>query len=170
MVFDTRRRKVVLFSGAADFGRKGQPAFTDTWEWDGRNRQLVSSTGPTGRILFVMSYDSRRGKVVVFGGNSAYAPPFESGLLGDTWEWDGRRWSQLDVAVPAKRDHHVMVFDRARQRTILYGGVVDGQLVGDTWHFDGIQWAKIETTPPMSLGADAIAFDGRRAKVVTYGG
>jgi len=35
------------------------------------------------------AYDPVRRRVVSFGGDDA------DGMLGDTWEWDGRRWLKI---------------------------------------------------------------------------
>lgn len=170
IAYDSRRKKVVLFSGTSQFGRAMKPAFNDTWEWDGRAWKLVSSTGPAGRLLFGLAYDVKRSKVVLFGGNTSFAPPFEAGLRDDTWEWDGQRWSEIKASGPAKRDHNNLIYDAARGQTILYGGGANGVLLGDTWAFDGRQWTKLATTAPTTLGADAIAFDTKRKTIVVYGG
>jgi hypothetical protein len=45
-----------------------------------------------------MCYDSKRGRVVMFGGDS-----IANGSLGDTWEWDGEYWTQMDDIGPAPR-------------------------------------------------------------------
>lgn len=39
-----------------------------------------------------MAFDANRGVLVMFGGDSN-----TNGSLGDTWEWDGSRWTRRDV-------------------------------------------------------------------------
>jgi hypothetical protein len=58
--------------------------------------------GPGARYLTDLAYDERRNVVVLFGGDGP------SGLLGDTWEFDGVTWRQirpraagLDVIAPS---------------------------------------------------------------------
>jgi hypothetical protein len=43
-----------------------------------------------------MAYDSRRRRTVLFGGHDG------ENVFGDTWEWDGRRWT-LQAGVPPRR-------------------------------------------------------------------
>jgi hypothetical protein len=50
---------------------------------------------PTRRRASRAAYDPVRRRVVSFGGDDA------DGMLGDTWEWDGRRW--LKIATPSDR-------------------------------------------------------------------
>ncbi|HKY04625.1 MAG TPA: hypothetical protein VJQ56_07030 [Blastocatellia bacterium] len=168
--YDRLRKRAVLFGGTSRFGRDANPAFNDTWEWDGRAWSRVSNAGPRGRILFGMSYDSRRGRVILFGGNTAHRPPYEAGLMNDTWEWDGRNWTEIDAPGPPGRDHNVMIYDATRGKTVLYGGGANGRLLGDTWYFDGRAWEPVDANSPTRLGADAIAYDNKRKKIVTYGG
>ena len=42
-----------------------------------------------------MAYDAARGVTVLFGGDPEEA---DGRLLGDTWEWDGSRWTRRDAA------------------------------------------------------------------------
>ena len=37
-----------------------------------------------------MAYDSARNRTVLFGGGD-----FSSNLRGDTWEWDGKNWTEM---------------------------------------------------------------------------
>jgi hypothetical protein len=58
------------------------------------------------------------------------------------WQWDGERWTEiaLDGSTPGYRYQPVMVYDRARQRTVLYGGIGGA---ADTWEWDGRHWHAI---------------------------
>jgi hypothetical protein len=65
----------------------GEPAeHRGTWKWDGRTWTHIGTAGPSARSVHVMSYDSKRDKVVLFGGS------VRRDRLGDTWVWDGKRW------------------------------------------------------------------------------
>ena len=92
-----------------------------------------SDFGPGPRASHAMTFDSQRGRTVLFGGDSGNA------VLGDTWEWDGSFWTQMDDSGPGPRADHAMVYDSARQVSILFGGRDTGQtLFGDTWQWDGL--------------------------------
>ena len=82
-----------------------------------------------------MVRDPVRGRILLFGGKDA------AGELGDTWEWDGVGWTQLQPSVtPSLRAGHAMAFDPVRQRIVLFGGRRGASSLGDTWEWDGSGW------------------------------
>jgi len=93
LTYDGARRRIVVFSGST-----GQPPGppSDTWELDGTGfvwTQRVPGTSPPARAGHALAYDSRRGRVVLFGGNDPAAQ-----LLSDTWEY----CSPCDVVGPGQ--------------------------------------------------------------------
>ena len=48
---------------------------------------------------------------------------------------------RLTVPTPGDRYQPVMVYDKARGRTVLFGGRAGAH---DTWEWDGQQWRQIE--------------------------
>jgi hypothetical protein len=164
--FDTARNRLVLFGGANE---AGVVDFADTWEWNGTSWiERAPAASPTPRYGHAMAYDAARGRVVLFGGYD-----FLQGLLlSDTWEWDGTNWIEAAPATtPPGRFGHGMVYDSARQRIVMFGGVGDGVELGDTWEWDGTNW--IEATPataPPAREYGALAYDGARGRTVLFGG
>jgi hypothetical protein len=76
-----------------------------------------------------MSYESTRGKVVMFGGAN------DLKLINETWEWNGLDWTQLRPTVkPSARQEHAMAFDSARGKVVMFGGSSGGN---ETWEWDG---------------------------------
>jgi len=117
MAFDAARQVMVMFGGAS---REAGNYITrgDTWEWNGvawSRRQ--SASGPSTRAGAQLAYDSRRGRLVLFGGDGGIG----IGALGDTWEWDGVTWHPTTpngfppafVAAP-------FVYDDARGVAVAY--------------------------------------------------
>jgi hypothetical protein len=79
MAYDSDLQRVVLFGGLQT-GTSSQ--LDDTWEWDGVAWANVSSTpSPAGGNSRAMAFDSRRGRMVLFGGYANNSPYFT-----DTWE------------------------------------------------------------------------------------
>src|SRR5438105_4854819 len=78
MSYDSARERTVLFGGYLFLSGKDLD-FGDTWEWDGEDWTQVADIGPFSRQWHSMAYDSKRNRVVLFGGNRV-------GFLGDTWE------------------------------------------------------------------------------------
>lgn len=91
MVHDPGRRRIVLLGGT-DAGYFN--FFNDTWEWDGTDwTQRRWSNPPPPRLGSVMTYDTTRGRLLLFGG---YSP---SGTLpGALWELSGLAPSAPDAA------------------------------------------------------------------------
>jgi hypothetical protein len=137
LAYDARRRLVVLFGGVSAAPAPNQPqAFLgDTWTWDGRRWQKLSDAGPPGRYAHGMVFDERAGVVLLYGGAAAH----RNAPLSDMWQWDGSTWTEirLDGPTPGHRYQPVMVYDRARARTVLYGGIGGAR---DTWEWDGRRW------------------------------
>ena len=50
---------------------------------------------PSVRWAGMMAYDSARKRVVLFGGTTT---GFQSTTLNDTWEYDGKDWTQIKTA------------------------------------------------------------------------
>src|SRR5262245_30735852 len=59
--------------------------FAWTWAWaDGRWSQ-VQDMGPAPRWRHAMAFDTLESEIVMFGGQSVFAPATPLGLLADTW-------------------------------------------------------------------------------------
>jgi hypothetical protein len=169
LAFDSQRGRTLLFGGLdSQFTSIG-----DTWQWDGSIwTQLASVTSPAARSAHALAYDSVRDRVVLFGGVSvAFGPVF-----GDTWEWDGGNWTQrVPAQSPPARQQTALAFDRARGRTVLFGGAPSSNVVGtifaDTWEWDGTNWspAGSANAPPRRL-EHALAYDAARGRTVLFGG
>jgi hypothetical protein len=164
-VFDRRRGRFVTFGGSA---RPRRP-LGDTREYDGASWTTVAGDGPPARMAHVMVYDERRGRTVVFGGMGASTegpPP----LLSDTWEYDGTRWTRVNVTGPAARASAGATYDAKRGMVILFGGSLAEGFAGDTWGFDGRTWTKLADTGPEARAMGYLAYDKRRERVVMFGG
>jgi hypothetical protein len=133
---------------------------TDTWEWDGANwTQLFPAGNPN---LGPITYDIRRGRVVVYGG----------GLGGGTWEFDGVNWiSQPSANLPPFRLAHGMVYDLARGRVVMFGGELLGSSTNEVWEWDGSDWT--QRSPSVSVDGRQslpLAYDTSRERVVLFSG
>ena len=122
-----------------------------TTAWIPRN----PSTAPAPRAFHAAAYDAARGCTVLFGGWDGKR------AFGDTWCWDGDRWTQMvTVGGPSARYAHALAYDSARQRVVLFGGITASrQILGDTWEWDGKSWTRMQ--PKSSPG-------GRRFHSMSY--
>jgi uncharacterized protein (TIGR03437 family) len=126
---------------------------------------------PLPRSGHAMAYDSAHGQVVLFAGGG-------SGVVNDTWVWDGANWTQKSPqTVPPVRHYHAMVYDAAHGQVVLFGGAVltlPGQptnAINDTWVWDGSGWTqKLPQTSPPARYSHAMAYDAGHGQVVLFGG
>lgn len=141
LAWDDARREVVLFGGVSAPGADGrtQTFFNDTWTWNGTAWRRVAEGGPPARYAHAMVYDERARVVLLYSGAAAH----RGAPLQDMWQWDGQRWTEIRLTgpTPGYRYQPVMVYDRARGRTVLYG-TVDG-VKDDTWEWDGQRWTEM---------------------------
>ena len=165
-VYDTRRNRLVTFGGSAGRGH----AYGDTWEHDGEGWHRIEAAGPPARQAHVMVFDARRGRIVVFGGMGAAAAGGQPPILGDTWEYDGTRWTRHDVAGPSPRLIAGATYDSRRGMVVLFGGSGTDGFLGDTWGWNGTEWRKLSEVGPAPRGMGQLAYDAARDRVVLFGG
>jgi hypothetical protein len=166
MAWDNASKRVLLFGGVKEpddtLVRLG-----DTWEWDGVNWTQLDDAGPAARLAHAVASDTTRNRIVLFGGDVADAGA--ASLSGETWEWDGAAWTQLEETGPSPRTSHGMAFDSVRRRTVLFGGkTIDGNSHGDTWEWTGSAWINVSQIGPASRLAAVMSFDGTQS--ILFGG
>jgi hypothetical protein len=107
------------------------------------------SSGPRLRNA-VGGYDTVRGSTTVFGGETLV--PFGAWTpTGDLLQTNAAGDLGLvnPSPPPSQRLYTDMAFDPALDRSVLFGGLHQGQTLGDTWSFDGDAW----TNHGSNLGA-----------------
>jgi hypothetical protein len=137
------------------------PLTAQVMKWEERFPETV----PVGRDDHMMTFDSDRGCVVMWGGDNA------DDLI---WQWDGTNWTSVDAETkPALKREAALAYDSVRKVTVLFGGYdfVLGDVVNVTWEFDGTEWECM--TPPNSPIArknHAMAFDAEHGLMIMFGG
>jgi len=137
LAHDASREQCVLFGGYDLTGN----SVGDTWAWDGNAWHQLATFGPAPRNDFGMVYDSARKCMVLFGGiqNSQQEA---TALPNQTWEWDGKRWTERQDIGPSSRLDPGMAFDSARNRVVLFGGS-NGST--ETWEY--MEWPPAAVPP-----------------------
>ena len=166
MVFDESRDVCFLFGGIQSEGSR----YYGNYEFDGTTWSEYGPTGdwPNGRANYGMAYDPEREVVVIFGG-------FRGGFdyLGDTWEWDGTQWTEMNPAnKPTDRVGVGMLYMPDLSITILFGGF-DESLVwkNDTWQWDGSDWTELDcVNSPDPRCLFGMTYDNQRQVIVVFGG
>ncbi len=171
MAYDSFRNEYVLFGGNAGVTKD------ETFVWDNPTKQWIAKctgacTRPSARQGAAMAYDSKRKKVVLFGGYDPATATFYS----DTWEWDGATttWASVGGAThPTGRYDAAMGYDPYRGVSVLFGGgnTALATYYADTWEWDGTSWKSLSPgTAPTARYGVAGAFDTNRRRFVAYGG
>ncbi|MEM7204984.1 MAG: hypothetical protein AAF628_32315 [Planctomycetota bacterium] len=171
------QRPAVAFDEA-----RGRVVMTDEhgslWDWDGTQwRSFGDPAPPPGRVHQAMAYDARRDAVLMFGGASWFAK-WTTGAINDTWTWDGHAWhARTPGTVPDARYGAAMVYDAARDRAVMFGGLPDSRFYvvspvrHSTWEWDGVDWtARTPSTEPEPRGYAGMVYDRARQRVVLVGG
>ncbi len=131
-----------LFGGAAS--ASADSALGDLWQFAGGKWTLLASAGPPPRTASALAWDSRRKRLVLYGGTNRTGND-----LSDTWEWTGTAWQQrLVLGAPGVRAQHQLVFDEARNKAVLFGGRSSAANSDETWVWDGTAWARENRIAP----------------------
>ncbi|MFK7739079.1 MAG: hypothetical protein AB8H80_02060 [Planctomycetota bacterium] len=162
IVFDDARAGLVLLGGDPNTFNPVFPMYRLAGnEWE----QIPLASAPPLRRDPSVCYDSRRQRVLLFGGRSVTG---FGDWLNDLWAWDGVDWTELTTTVrPPERDSAGMAYDRMRDRVVLIGGSGFGPFV-ETWEFDGQAWALASSGGPRGLDSDSLTYDGVREAVLGY--
>jgi hypothetical protein len=164
-VYDSRRKRFVAFGGSGKSGAIG-----DTWEYDGSGWTKIPASGLSPRQAFAMAYDEARGRTVLFGGMADAPRGTRPPSLGDTWEYDGVRWTRVSTTGPSPRGSAGVAYDSKRKLVIIFGGMTADGFVGDTWSWDGAAWKLLSETGPEPRAMGYLAYDAKRDRVVLFGG
>jgi len=162
VTYDTDRSKMLFVAGYGLQPDGTTSAYdADVWEWDANTNMFTErrppTTGPnpTGRNNHVVSYDSARRVVVMFGGNGTVTG--FTGLLDDSWEWDGITgvWTETTPpgVKPLPRYNHIQIFDSLKATTLVFGGYVQA----DTTYGPQEIWEYLANSSPRPNGSGCSA-------------
>ena len=158
MAFDSRRNVSVLFSGQAyDMDLASFFTINETWEYDGTDWTNVTGSvdgEPSARASVGMVYDSKRGVMVLAGGDDIN----NGNDLADTWAYDGTSWVNENLNFTGARNTvSSLVFNPDLNYTFLFFG----SNFYDASYYDDIQYNDIQETNITPAMADVF---------LTYGG
>jgi len=168
LAYDERNREAILFGGNRVLfgtGKEEDSFLGDTWRFRHHRWTKISAAGPDARAEAAIAYDRQRARIVLFGGYRRVAEGTKR--FGDTWEWDGKRWSMMARGGPSPRNSAAMTYDEKRRRVVLFGGPGPSN---ETWEWDGRRWTRLETGDVPGRFNPAMVYDGARHEVVRFGG
>jgi len=161
-VYDSRRRRLLVFGGSGQNDTWALNLLTDTWE------EVATSSRPSPRYEHSAIYDSARDRMVIFGG-FAFQP------LNDVWALSfdpAATWTQINPLgpLPSARTGHTAVYDSVADRMLVYGGSSENLLWALAFDSEP-QWSVVPTIglePPLSTSHTAHLDTSRRMTV--FGG
>lgn len=161
LVYNDKRGTMLTFGGL-----DGEKITNDLWEWDGKEWHLLSSTGPPPNAAYGMVYDKDRDTVLIYGGLNI------GKLYTEIWEWDGRKWDLVaEPYVNKSLDHHIMIYDEARNQIISFGGKNHQALDGNwTLVLRGKLMTEISCEGPEARILHNMVYDSKRKMAVLFGG
>jgi hypothetical protein len=151
----------VLFGGV-----DGSGSLRDTWEWDGQEWTQREDIGPDACAHSAMVWTGL--SLLLFGGVDSIdttVPAAQHTVFGKTWEWDGKRWTQVQDIGPKARWLHAMAYKPSANKVVLFGGLssfasagdpsLQDALLGDTWELEPPQIVLVSLTlePPVLTAA-----------------
>ncbi len=153
------------------------------------NRTAEGPNPTPGRENAAMAYDEANNVTVLFGGyhgnhhrtsrlaaeltlgdrrgcfEISMCPPDPAKVVGDTWIWDGSKWSELTFAegqAPTPREGAAMAYDASSGGLVLFGGHDGNDYLADTWTFDAKTktWTRHNVAGPAKRYVANMASDG----------
>jgi len=140
MIYDSQRQRTILHAGWVGGGCN-----RETWEYDGNDWTLITSSGPS-RYGHALAYDNNRGRVLFHGGSDCYQ------TVNDTWEYDPATttWTQIQVATnPPAQCCAPIDYDPISHKFLMYGGFDSSDnILDELWAYDPTlqTWEQITTT------------------------
>ncbi|MCI0565525.1 MAG: hypothetical protein MN733_44240, partial [Nitrososphaera sp.] len=170
LVYDPGSMRMFLFGGFS-FGHS--VVSNDTWAYDYPTNSwtdLNPVTAPSERASYGMALDSKRDKLVLFGGFT------ENGYFNDMWAYSLREnsWKELQILgeLPSPRGAMGFAYDESNDSFIMFGGFSDKGFFSDTWIFypDDNTWERMQpadSPPPIRT---RMVYDNSTGKVIFFGG
>ena len=188
-IFDPDGRRVVFFGGDDGPPINCNPAphaVGELWVYHADcgtfELKTTAGEGPGARARGMAAYDSKRHRMLVFGGRFRAASTGPYQIFNDVWALDLNTfvWSELSTTgpPPEPRSNPAGGYDEVADRLLVFGGntSTDGaffQPVGDLWELDleNLSWAPILNggAPPARLQHTA-TIDPTGRRMFIYGG
>ncbi len=167
LTFDPVAAKLVLIAG---YYQARELWEINTADWSVTNRSVPTTNGPFQRQYPSIAFDTKRGKLMVFGGYGS------DGLYKqDIWEWsgvDGQLFNRTTVDTkPVGRYQAGMVYDSKRDQLLLWGGAGTG-VTNDVWSWAPMTrtWTMLSVTgaQPNVQNGQNMFYDATRDRVVLW--
>jgi hypothetical protein len=166
IVYDTRRRELLLLDGTPELGVPVRPM--RLWRWGDRGWVPLDSLGPRRTGWDRGVYDESRGVLVV--------PVFDGPDAG-VWEWHGSQWHHAKPdSGPRARQVYGLAYEQRSRRVVLVGGQSYSRpstFLPDMWSWDGASWTEMplgEGLTPSARSGGTLLRDGAGDRLLYFGG
>jgi Galactose oxidase, central domain len=170
LVYDSYRKKMILFGGAElpAGGKWMEPNYIA--EWDGTKWEKKETEGPCGRRGHGWVYHLKDRKTYLIGGVTQTAGGGDSTLF-DVWTWDGNKWEKNNEGSPFKEMQ--AVYNSASGTIIVRGDVNEktkpwtGGMpqVFELWEYKNNRWKKLDDDAPVKVGLSQMVYHEKRKSV-----
>lgn len=128
-----------------------------------------TSKTPEPRDHHDMTFDTKRKKLVLYGGNGKGDGSVT--YHNSIWEWDGRVWKRPSKgSFEQGRSSHVLVYNPQIEKTMLFAGVVPKAYAApQVKYWDGKKWSD-GPNGPSARYSPAVAYDEKRKTMVVFSG
>jgi hypothetical protein len=175
-LLDLPRNRMLVIGGLHPFDRT-RKYYNDVWALNLTDPLIWKQMAPAGlapepRTEHTAIYDSRRERVLVFGGwNGQFLDDLWALTLGGNLTW--HRLSPIGEG-PDARSNHSAIYDYESDRMIIYGGW-DGEAKEDTWSLSlagEAEWQPIITagTQPRARSDHSAVYDCEQRRMLVFGG
>jgi len=116
-----------------------------------------------------MAYDASKKAIVLFGGSTVDKQYGESS--GETWEWDGERWTKIEIEQPPGIFNASMAYDKEENEIIRFGGYNGEARINETWSFKNNAWGPLALdNNPTPRNHSNMVYDEKRKRMILFGG
>ena len=173
-IYDPVRDRMIVFGGYS-----GSTPYNDVWALSLAGTPAWTALTPTGtppspRYLQSAIYDPARDRMVMFGGADG------STFFNDVWALSlvgTPAWMALSPTdtPPGARSYHSAIYDKERDRMVVFGGVDWSNVLNDVWALslaDKPAWTPLAPTgtPPSPRDGHSAIYDPARDRMVVFGG
>ena len=160
LFYDPETEKIILTGGFYYATGKVFTAVNDTWAWDGKDWEYVTTLPDNLKIT---------NPNVAFNPALKYPTLFDyNQLMG----WTNNQWQLLDVGnMPESRFGTWLAADPHSGKMLVFGGVDNNVQRNDTWLFERGLWKEMHPDlTPAARDAHVMFYDPTRNSFIVYGG
>jgi hypothetical protein len=171
MAYDSRDKVVLLFGGVGP----GGTFYNDTWIFSGGQWTDItySTTGMNAIASGSVTYDSKSGRVILFGG---YQDPCNcvDWVSNVTFAFANGNWTQLRPSLPNSSlpgQGASIAYDPRDGYVVEFGGWTYTAKGPTTWNYSNARWT--ELYPPRSpswRSYDNLVYDPKLGQLILFGG